>query len=217
MVTLADLGFSKGIIFETIVSTFNENGEPNAAPMGVTIEDNRQLTIGPYTSALTYKNLQSKKCAVVNLSADPELFYITAFKEVAPDGKLPLALFGKAKSVDAPRIVTADAQIEVSVEKTVPISAERVEMSSYVRLIRAKKALPKAYCRASFATIEAIIYATRVKAFLNKTTGEQEQTLKLLESIKICYEVVSRVAPDSRCSEIMADLTRRIDSWRKPR
>ena len=35
MAKLTDLGFSKGIIFETIVSTYNLDGSPNAAPMGV--------------------------------------------------------------------------------------------------------------------------------------------------------------------------------------
>ncbi len=118
MVDLNDLGFSKGIISETIVSTFNANGEPNAAPMGVTMENHEQLVIRPFISTSTYKNLQTRKCAVVNLTADPELFYITAFKEVVPDGKLPPALFGKARFVDAPKLLTADAQIEVSVRKT---------------------------------------------------------------------------------------------------
>ena len=35
MAKLTDLGFSKGMIFETIVSTYNPDGTPNAAPMGV--------------------------------------------------------------------------------------------------------------------------------------------------------------------------------------
>ena len=38
MTNLDDLGFLKGSIGETIVSTYDVDGQPNAAPMGVVIE-----------------------------------------------------------------------------------------------------------------------------------------------------------------------------------
>ncbi len=63
------------------------------------------------------------------------------------------------------------------------------------------------------ATLEAIIHATRVKAFLNDE-GEQKQVSKLLKLIDNCNDVVNRVAPNSSYSIVMADLMKRIDSWR---
>jgi hypothetical protein len=36
MTTLADLGFSKDSIVEKVVSTYNVDGQPKAAPMGAT-------------------------------------------------------------------------------------------------------------------------------------------------------------------------------------
>jgi hypothetical protein len=69
------------------------------------------------------------------------------------------------------------------------------------------------YCRAFSATVEAIIYATRVKALLN-VENEQTRVSKLLERIDDCNEVVNRVAPNSPCSTVMADLMERIDLWR---
>ena len=215
MTNLADLGFSKGPITETVVSTYNISGQPNAAPMGVTMENAQRLTLRIYTSSLTYKNLQTKRCAVVNVTSDPELFYRTAFKETNVEGKVPQEWFEKAETVDAPRLRAADAYIEVTVAAIAPFNAERAEVTCKVKLAKASNVLPKVYCRASFATIEAIIHATRVKAFL--THGErqkQEQALKLLETIRECRDVVNRVAPRSRYSEIMADLTHRADSWR---
>ncbi len=62
-------------------------------------------------------------------------------------------------------------------------------------------------------TLEAIIHATRVKAFGNDEK-EQAQVNKLLEMIGNCNDVVNRVAPDSPYSNVMADLMKRIDSWR---
>jgi hypothetical protein len=210
---LADLGFSKGIITETIVSTDNAEGQSNAAPMGVTIENAKHIAIRPYTSTLTYKNLQLKRCAVINVTANPELYYRTAFKETNPEGIIPQKWFEKAETVDAPKLRMADAHIEVSVADITAFDAERATALCQVRQIQAPKALPKVYCRASSAIIEAVIHATRVQVLVNDR-NEQKHVRRLLKIIKNCSDVVNRVAPNSRYSEIMTDLTKRIDLWR---
>ncbi len=215
MAKLYDLGFLKGTIGETIVSTYDADGQPTAAPMGIVMENNEQVIIRPFISSLTYKNIQTKKCAVVNVTSNPELFYLTAFKEANPDGKLPPDLFQKAETVDAPRLREADATVEVSVAETASFSTERAEFLCNVKLVEASKKPPKVYCRAQFATIEAIIHATRVKPFLRGDKQEQEHAFRLLELIEICQDIVNRTAPNSRYSEIMADLTQRINLWRK--
>jgi hypothetical protein len=215
MTGITDLGFSEGVIVETIVTTYNVDGQANAAPMGVTMENPQRVVLRIYTSSLTYKNFQSKRCGVVNVTCDAELFYRTAFKEVNPNGKLPQDLFETAETVDAPRLRAADAHIEVAVADIRQFDVERAEVIFDVKLIQAASVFPKAYCRALFATVEAIVHATRVKAFINyEDRQKREQALKLLETIKDCRDVVNRVAPNSRYSEIMADLNQRIDSWR---
>ena len=215
MTNIADLGFSEGVIMETIVSTYNADGQANAAPMGAIMTMPQRVAFRIYTSSLTYKNLQSRKCGVVNVTSDPELFYRTAFKEANPDGMVPQEWFEKADTVDAPKIPAAEANIEVAVADITSLDAERVEVLCDVKLVRAASVLPKAYCRALFATVEAVVHATRVEAFIaHGDVGKREQALKLLETIRQCHDVVNRVAPNSRYSEIMADLTQRIDSWR---
>ncbi|WNZ29404.1 MAG: DUF447 family protein [Candidatus Bathyarchaeota archaeon] len=214
MTTLFDLGFRDGIIAETIVSTYDSDGKPNAAPMGIVIQNTTHLFIRPYVSSLTYKNLQITKNAVVNLTVNPRLFYITAFKETNPNGKLPPELFQKAKTVSAPRLKMADAFIEVSVEKTGSFGSDRAECLCNVKHVETINAPPYAYCRAKFATIEAIVYATRIELFLKGNKQQQKQALRLLELVNICTDVVNRTAPTSVYSDIMADLTQRIDSWR---
>jgi len=215
MTGIANLGFSKGIIAETIVSTYNADGQANAAPMGTIMTSPQHIVLRIYVSSLTYKNLQSKRCAVINVTSDPEVFYRTAFKETNLEGRIPQEWFAKAETVNAPRLRTADAHIEVAVADIKPFDAERAEAVCEVKLVQASSVLPKAYCRALSATIEAITHATRVKAFVTHADKQKrEQALKLLETIKECNAVVNRVAPNSRYSEIMADLNQRIDSWR---
>ena len=132
----------------------------------------------------------------------------------SPQGRIPHEWFEKAEKVDAPRLRMAEAIIEVSVADITLFSNEKAEASCDIKLVKASKTLPKVYCRALFATIEAIIHATRVKVFLTGNKQEREQALKLVETIENCYDIVNRVAPNSQYSEIMADLTRMVDSWR---
>jgi hypothetical protein len=215
MTSIAEIGFSECTIVETIVSTYNIDGQANAAPMGATMTSPQRIALRVYISSLTYKNLQSKKCAVINVTSDPYLFYRTAFKEASPNGMLSQELFEKGETVDAPRLLVADAHVEVAVTDIQRFDAERAEVLCDVKLVRAASVLPKAYCRALFATIEAIVHATRVEAFINHGDRQKkEQALKLLETIRECCDVVNRVAPNSRYSEIMTDLNQRIDSWR---
>jgi hypothetical protein len=214
MTNLANLGFSKETIVEVIVSTYSANGQPNAAPMGVRTEDMKHIVIRPYMSTATYTNLQSKRCAVINVTSNPELYYHTAFKETNPDGRIPLEWFEKAETVDAPRLCMADAFVEVSVTDIKSLGTERAKVLCDVQLLKAPSLAPQAYCRATFATIEAIIHATRVKVFLAGDEEKQREAHRLMRLIEHYYALVNRVAPNSSYSAIMADLTGRINKWR---
>lgn len=214
MSKLTDLGFSKGIIAETIVSTYNNDGKPNAAPMGTIMDDEKHLTFSIFNSLSTCINLRANRCAVVNLTNDIEVFYKTAFKEANPSGRLPEEWFEKAETVNAPRLRLADATIDVSINNLIPISSEKTKAICTVMLVSVTKKYPQVYCRAMSANVEAIIHATRVKAFGNDKM-EQKHVSKLCEMINDCNDVVNRVASNSRYSEIMTDLMKRVDSWRK--
>jgi len=213
MVKLAELGFSKNVITETIVTTYNVDGQPNAAPMGVIMDNARNIVIRPYTVTQTSKNLQSKKCAVINVTSNPELFYRTAFKEVNPKGKMPQDWFQRAETVDSARMRDADAFIEVVVKEINAFGTQRINASCQVKLIKAPKVFPKVYCRALYAVIEAIVHATRVEILI-ADEHEQEYVQGLLKKIDECNCLVERVAPYSLYSEIMDDLKRRIVLWR---
>ena len=214
MTNLTDLGFIKGTIGETIVTTYDINGQPNAAPMGILIENNEQLKIKPYRTSVTYNNLQTNKCAVVNLTSNPQLFYLTTFKDLRHDGKFPNGMFEKAEMVNAPRLEAAHSIIEVSVARIDSFSSERAEILCNVKFVKSSKAFPQVYCRAQFATIEAIIHSTRIKLFIRGNKQQQKQAIQLTELVNICNDIVNRTAPNSIYSEIMNELTQMIKLWR---
>ncbi len=171
-------------------------GKPNAAPMGVIMEDEQHLIINLFNSSKTCSNIEANRCAVVNLTSDIEVFYKTAFKEVNPDGKLPTEWFEKASSVNAPRLRLADASIDVSVYKLKPIGNRKTKVVFNVELIEATQKYPQVQCRAMSQTLEAIIHATRVKALMNDQM-HQKQVKHLMEMIDDCSHVVNKVAPNS--------------------
>lgn len=213
MTQLSDLGFVKGEISETIVSTYNAKGEPNAAPMGTTMVGENQLAVNIFNSTKTFQNLQTSRCCVVNVTSNIDIFYRTAFKEANQGGHLPLEWFQKAQAVNAPKLRMSDAAVEGSVCHIGPIDSDRSQTVLDAEHTVAKESLPKVYSRAFGATLEAIVHATRVKVFINNK-NEQEKVPKLLTLISNSSDVVLRTAPNSRYAEIMADLNRRIASWR---
>jgi hypothetical protein len=214
MAKLVDLGFLRSVIAETIVSTYNSNGEPNAAPMGVILENEQHLVINLFNSSKTCSNIKANKCAVVNLTSDIMIFYKTAFKEANPDGKLPVEWFEKSNSVNSPRLRLADASIDISVTNLKPLDSAKIQAVFNVELILAKQNYPHVYNRAFSQTLEAIIHATRVKALINDKK-HQNQVNKLLEMIGNCNDVANKVAPNSAYSMVMADLTKRVESWQE--
>ena len=74
--------------------------------------------------------------------------------------------------------------------------------------------MPIVYCRAQFATIEAIIHSTRIEAFINGNNQQKKEAYDLLELVNICEEIVNRTAPNSIYSKIMNQLIQKIDLWR---
>ena len=213
MAKLTDLGFSKGTIFETIVSTYNNNKAPNAAPIGAIMQNPQTISLNIFNSSNTNRNLKTSKSAVINLVDDVEVFYKTTFKEVNPEGLLPQEWFVKAESVNAPKLCSANATIDVSVADTAPIGEDKTHFSCNVEQINVHEMFPQVYCRSMPATLEAIIHATRVKVFL-KDDEQKKQVPHLLELIENSNKVVNHTAPNSLYSRVMADLLKKIDSWR---
>jgi len=212
MSKLSDLGFLKNVVAETIVSTYNRDGDPDAAPMGVTMMDEQHLAISLFNSSQTCANIKSNRCAVANLTRNIEVFYKTAIKEANPDGVLPKEWFKKAKAVNAPKLCLSEATIDVSVTNLFALGAEKTRAIFLVELVQATQKCPQVYCRAFGATVEAIIHATRVKALANEEK-EQKRVSELLKKISYCNDIVDRVAPNSPYSLVMADLMKRIKLW----
>jgi hypothetical protein len=211
MVKLADLGFRKGVVSETIVSTYDKDGLPNAAPMGAALQDEQHLEINLYNSSTTLANIKTTRYAIVNLTDKIDVYYKTAFKEANPDGKLPKEWFAKAPLINAPKLLFADAIVEVSLVDLTMQGVEKMRAVFGVESVQAKKGFPQVYYRAFGLTLEAIVHATRVK-ILAGDPKEREHVENLLRKIRDCNGLIGRIAPSSSYSMVMADMIKRMDA-----
>ena len=183
------------MITESIVTTLNEQGEANFAPMGVTIGDG-EILIRPYKESATCRNLLATGQAVVNLTDNVRLFAESAIS----NPKFP------AFQADAVRgLVLKDAcsYYECSVREA-DTAHERANFHCQV----VKKGALREFIgfnRAKNAIIEAAILATRVhflgvekildeyrrfSEIVKKTGGEQEA-----RAMQYLQEFVERQKP----------------------
>lgn len=192
---------------ETILSTRDEKGKVNAAPMGLWRKKGTLLYVKPYKTTQTYKNLTKVNLATINILRDVELFYRTTFNS----GNLE-PLFDREEKARIPPLKGADAYIEVSVEK-IRESRQQARITLLPENIKVLKQWPKAFCRCDYAVIESLIHATRIKVFLQQ--GKRKRVKKLLRLINHYQELIGRVCAKQVHAEIMEKLSKKLRKWRK--
>ncbi|HEX9117302.1 MAG TPA: DUF447 domain-containing protein [Anaerolineae bacterium] len=140
------------MIVETIVSTVDQAGRPNFAPMGVQWAED-ELVIRPFCATHTYQNLVATGYGVVNITDDSGAFVESAL------GDFPLAFF---PAVTVPGVVFAGACYwrEVTLASAGG-SEQRAELRCRI-VSRGWQRDFLGYNRGRAAVIEAAILATRL-------------------------------------------------------
>lgn len=169
------------MIIETIVTTVDEHGAANFAPMGVTL-GNEEIVIRPYKESATYRNLLASGNAVVNLTDTARLFAECAVSS-------PHCSSFPAETVRGIVLKDACTYYECSVPRA-DTGGERA--SFYCRIM--KKGILREFVgfnRAKNAIIEAAILATRVR-FLGAE--------KVIEEYRRFFEIVKKTGGEEECS-----------------
>jgi hypothetical protein len=204
---LEEMGFQMGGINETILTTVNPDGSYNAAPMGVHRISHEVLELRPFKSSSTYKNLLKNPKACINVTDNPGLFFVTAFKGKTVEGLLEPAI-DKDMS-----LISTFAHIFVDASKSNDISEIRACFTCRVKDIKAPAMMPHSFNRGRAEAIEAIIHATRIEVFSKE--GRLEDVEKLIKRFAECKDVVDRVsAPESVETRVIGELEKMIAIWR---
>jgi len=204
---LEEMGFQMGGINETILTTVNPDGSFNAAPMGVHRVSHEVLELRPFKSSSTFMNLLNNPKACINVTDNPGLFFVTAFK-----GKTVEGLLEPVIDKDM-RLILAFAHIFVDASKSSDISEIRACFTCRVKDIQSLAMMPRSFNRGRAEAIEAIIHATRIEVFSKE--GRLEDVEKLIKRFAECKDVIERVsAPDSVETRVIGELEKMIAVWR---
>ncbi|UCD45582.1 MAG: DUF447 family protein [Candidatus Bathyarchaeota archaeon] len=204
---LDELGFVTGSVHEAIVTTMSSDGSLNAAPMGVTRTGPETLELKLFTTSTTCANLLSNPSACVNVTEDPALYLVTAFKEADFPG-FPVP------SIDRDlRLGSSDAHVLIAVEKSLEESKLREVFNGEVSSVEVTRSLPRVFSRGRAEAIEAIIHATRIEVFSKQ--GDKERVERLIKRFRECKDVVNRTSvTDSNEARVIRELEKMIEGWR---
>ena len=170
----------ESVIIESIVTTVDEDGRVNCAPMGVEWGEDA-IVLKPFLETATYRNVTATRSAVVNITDDVRVFARAAISN--PE-------YPTVPATVVRGVVLADCcawrELEVRrVDATPPRS--RIETAVVHRGVRREFI---GFNRACHAVLEAAIYATRLhlleRAFVesemarlqvivDKTAGDRER------------------------------------------
>jgi hypothetical protein len=198
---LDNLGFNHNTIVESILTTQNIDNSLNAAPMGVTRIGQNLLKIKPFISSTSFLNLKIGETVCINTTSDPMLFLVTAFKEYLKDQpKINFDL-----SIDR-----CDASLYCEIVEIKAVLKTRVKANLKVEQVKVWNPMPRVFNRGQAEAIEAVIHATRVKAFKDNPL----KSAFYLKKIHNCNSVIRRVSPEeSTETEVVEIIKQLIDSW----
>jgi hypothetical protein len=147
------------MIIECIVSTIDEKGQPNFAPMGVIIKE-KTVRIRPYKTSHTYKNLKTTSQGVVNITDNALLFVKTVVSDPLLDS-LPV------KRVQGYRLKDTCSFLEVVVTDF----TEDEERGDFFCKIVNKEIVNEfmGFNRAKHALLELAIIVSRARMILSMT------------------------------------------------
>lgn len=161
MPDLERVGMEKGLLYETIVTTKDDKGNPNAAPIGVLCKDYDQLILYLYEGSKTLKNINNNHQFMVNITQDPLIFVDSILKDSEQE-------FEEYK--DQYIIKNADAFIWLTADKIREVLREDKLGKSKLSIIHAqvkevikKKEHVRPLNRAIYVILESLIYYSRLK------------------------------------------------------
>lgn len=180
------------LILEGVVTTLDEAGAVNIAPMGPLVDrEQSELTLRPYQTSLTYRNLKRTGRGILHVTDDVELIARAAIGQLQPLPRLIAAPAGGGEILaDACRwLAFRVTHLDDSAERTTIRCAvtDRGELRPFFGFNRAKHAVLEA---AILATRVGILPAEDIQQELlrlaipvQKTAGDQERrALELLQS-----------------------------------
>ena len=200
------LPFEKNIIYETIISSYNKDGMPNAAPMGILLDEENEIILRVFNQSDTYKNLLANKICAINLSNNPNLYVnATLFQD-----ELKADFFTKHPDFSAP--ILKSCKENFLILKIIKIESDslpnRTLFIGKIVYQKLQNQISPVFTRAFSSLIEILIHVTRVIYYSQIMGSNSKEVLELIELINHHSQVISKVSDKN---SIYQQLLRKIN------
>jgi len=203
MLGLYSLGMEKGLLYETILTTRNPDGTPNAAPIGVICKNNEEVVFYLHKGSKTFDNVHREKSFHVNILNDPLVFVESTI------GNLESGEF-QADNANGFFIKSAEAffRAEVTSEKLIQrkdhlgTSTTNVIQARVVRVVKNQEHV-QPLNRAIYGIIEALVYISRINIV---SEDEKNDYLKQMSEISRLVNKVGSKDHKRAMKKILASL-----------
>lgn len=203
MADLRGLGILEGVIYEA-VATVRAGGSVHHAPLGFRLEGG-VIKLRIYRDSKAFEHFRQAEDFVLNIVRDPAVFFASAFK-----GRSRAELeFEPSKCVSSPRLKVAEGFIECEVVER-RYAEDFVEVISKPLCYESRPAL-RPYSRAESMLIEAMVWATKAKAFAER--GWADRAREAAARAATALEVVSRTSSNEIHLGIASAIKEEVARW----
>jgi len=183
---LESIGMERGLLYETIVTTANRDGTPNAAPIGVICKEKKEIVVYLHQGSNTVRNIKRNNRFIVNILKDPMVFVESTLDD------LPNKYFEDFKNEFY--INNSDAFFVAQVTSSKDVEKEDKFGISLTTVLRAKvsdifknKENVEPLNRAIYGIIEGLVYLTRMEI----VSGDMEKLYR--HRMKEISRIVNKV------------------------
>jgi uncharacterized protein len=186
MLDLYSLEMERGLLYETIVTTRNPDGTPNAAPIGVVCKNENEVVLYLFEGSKTYLNVKREKSFHVNISKDPILFVQSTI------GNLESEAFQLHDDGFSLKCADSFFKAEVTHEKiierkdhlgTSTMNVVRANVKEVIQINQHAEPLN----RAIYGIIESLVYLSRIEIV------SEDERMVILDKINEISRVVNKV------------------------
>ena len=183
-IDLTKIGMFKGQQYETIITTINDDGSLNAAPIGILCRGKDKVMCRIFKGSHTLENIISQKEFIVNICENPELFTWSLLDNLEKDD------FSEDQSI---KNVDAYFKCKVTSIKEAVKQSDPVKKKSEANVIKADvckliiRNPVKAYNRSFSYVVECLANFSRIAIV------DDEKRKYYLDSFKEARRVVKKV------------------------
>ena len=159
---LGSIGMEKGLLYETIVTTVNNDHTPNAAPIGVICKNDKEVVAYLHHGSKTVRNIKKNHSFIVNILKDPMIFVESTLGNLSNNYFEQYLNEFYIKNTDAFFIAHVKTLKDVEKQDNFGISVTTVLTADVSDIIK-KKENVEPLNRAIYGIIEGLVYLTRME------------------------------------------------------